>query len=309
MDRQPETDEQRAMRLAAEEKAREARAAGKRPKSDVNVEVSPREALAVALGVEVETLPAPHFTDDAGEPVQVEETAAGRRTRLMVKLLSRLDAALVDAVNAELAEGADADELAVAFASLPGLVQSYTQERVAQLLPDPVHPSLEIVVDKKTENAPTSCPSALTTTSENPNKNDAFRPSLVDNSVHLRTRQKSPPPITPESHRTAIAFAISEKQKAGLSFDDAYGQVVEEFGEFEDWAARMHSYVPHTCPSPDVDPELITERVYIMCEAGDVSETEAAQIARRDLCEVCAEAAKIARSHVTELEYASGKYM
>jgi hypothetical protein len=45
-----------------------------------------------------------------------------------------------------------------------------------------------------------------------------------------------------------------------------------------------------------------------MCEAGDVSETEAAQIARRDLCEVCAEAAKIARAHVTELEYAPGKY-
>jgi hypothetical protein len=55
---------------------------------------------------------------------------------------------------------------------------------------------------------------------------------------------------------------------------------------------------------------LIAERVYIMCEAGDVSETEAAQTARRDLCEVCTEAAKIARrAHVPEFEYAPGKYM
>ncbi len=65
----------------------------------------------------------------------------------------------------------------------------------------------------------------------------------------------------------------------------------------------------HTCPSPDVDSDLIAERVAVMCEGSDVSETEAAQIARRALCEVCAEAAKIARSHVTELEYAPGKYM
>jgi hypothetical protein len=45
--------------------------------------------------------------------------------------------------------------------------------------------------------------------------------------------------------------------------------------------------VGHTCPSPDVEPDLIAERVFIMCEAGDVAETEAARIARRDLCEFC----------------------
>jgi hypothetical protein len=43
----------------------------------------------------------------------------------------------------------------------------------------------------------------------------------------------------------------------------------------------------HTCPSPSVDPELIEERVFIMCEADDVSEIDAAAIARRDLCETC----------------------
>jgi hypothetical protein len=54
---------------------------------------------------------------------------------------------------------------------------------------------------------------------------------------------------------------------------------------------NLYTNVPHTCPSPAVEPELIEERVFIMCEAGDVSETEAAQIARRDLCETCNEAA------------------
>jgi hypothetical protein len=101
--------------------------------------------------------------------------------------------------------------------------------------------------------------------------------------------------------------------RAGASLDEAVAQFEQEIGDFDEWLDRVNSYgsrpFSHTCPSPDVDPELITERVYIMCEAGDVSETEAAQIARRDLCEVCNEAAKIARSQVTELEYAPGKYM
>ena len=43
----------------------------------------------------------------------------------------------------------------------------------------------------------------------------------------------------------------------------------------------------HICPSPAVEPEIINERVFIMCEAGDLSESEALTIARRDLCEVC----------------------
>jgi len=43
----------------------------------------------------------------------------------------------------------------------------------------------------------------------------------------------------------------------------------------------------HTCPSPPVEPEQLDERIFIMCEGGDVSEAEAAEIARRDLCEAC----------------------
>jgi hypothetical protein len=285
MDRQPETAKQKTMRLEAEAKAREARAAGKRPKSDLNVEVSPRDALAVALGVEAETLPVPHAFDsgDTGEVEKSQETPATRRTRLVVKMLSRLDAALVDAFNAELAEGADESELAEAFATLPALVESYTQDRVSQLLGDPVHPSLEIVVDKKQDSAPTSCPSPSEPTSENASKNAAFRPVLVDNSVHLH----APPPVTYETYKKAIAFGIAERQRAGLSFDEAYRLTQEDLGEFEDWEMRMRSYVPHTCPSPDVAPLLIEERVSVMCAAGGVSEVEAARIARRDLCEAC----------------------
>jgi hypothetical protein len=45
--------------------------------------------------------------------------------------------------------------------------------------------------------------------------------------------------------------------------------------------------ISHTCPSPAVEPEIINERIFIMCESGDVSESEAAEIARRDLCEAC----------------------
>jgi len=123
---------------------------------------------------------------------------------------------------------------------------------------------------------------------------------------------KSPPPATYETYRKALTFFLDERMRAGASLDQAVAQFEEEIGDFDEWLERVSSYgrhVSHTCPSPDVDPDLIAERVYIMCEAGDVSETEAAQVARRELCEVCGEAAKIARSRVTELEYAPGKFM
>lgn len=43
----------------------------------------------------------------------------------------------------------------------------------------------------------------------------------------------------------------------------------------------------HVCPSPEVDPELIRERLFIMVEDGGLSEEEAARRAQRDLCERC----------------------
>jgi len=121
---------------------------------------------------------------------------------------------------------------------------------------------------------------------------------------------KSPPPATSETYGKAIAFAIDEKLRAGVSLDAATAQVKDEIGDEDGWRARMESFsrpVYHTCPSPDVPPELIEERVFIMCEGSDMSPTEAAPIARRELCEVCAEAAKIARSQA--FEYAPDKFM
>jgi hypothetical protein len=66
----------------------------------------------------------------------------------------------------------------------------------------------------------------------------------------------------------------------------------------------------HTCPSPDVEPEIIAERVSVMSESGELSEAEAAEIARRDLCETCQAAARVGLPNgVTEFEYAPGKFM
>jgi hypothetical protein len=124
---------------------------------------------------------------------------------------------------------------------------------------------------------------------------------------------KTAPPAIYETYRKALAFFLDERMRAGASLDEAVVQFEQETGDFDEWLDRVNSYgsraVSHTCPSPDVDPDLIAERVSIMCEAGDISETEAAQTARRELCEVCAEATKITRSHVTALEYAPGKFM
>jgi hypothetical protein len=99
------------------------------------------------------------------------------------------------------------------------------------------------------------------------------------------------PPATYETYRKALTFFLDERMRAGASLDQAVAQYEQEIGDFDEWLDRMNSYgsraVSHTCPSPDVEPELIAERVFIMCEAGDLSETEAAKIARRDLCDVC----------------------
>jgi len=97
-----------------------------------------------------------------------------------------------------------------------------------------------------------------------------------------------------------------------MSLDEAVALFEAEIGDEEAWTERMNSYsrpFSHTCPSPDVDPDLIAERVAVMCEGSDVSETEAAGIARRELCETCHEVERLTRSQVTELEYAPGKYM
>jgi hypothetical protein len=155
------------------------------------------------------------------------------------------------------------------------------------------------------------CVQAKTENSDIPLENGKVRLSDGDK-LSLSRPCPTAPSATYETYQAAIDHALEEKQARGRTSEDARAEVVAEIGEFDDWLERVNSYsrgVSHTCPSPDVDPELITERVYIMCEAGDISETEAAQIARRDLCEVCAEAANIARSHVTELEYAPGKFM
>jgi hypothetical protein len=166
---------------------------------------------------------------------------------------------------------------------------------------------------KSPETAPAEKVECMYTEIAEPAKNAAPDGVEVYN-LCTSTSAKTAPPATYETYRAAITFALGERMRAGASLDEAAASVEVEIGDFDGWLDRVNSYgsrpFSHTCPSPDVDSELITERVYIMCEAGDVSETEAAQTARRDLCEVCAEATKIARrSHVTELEYAPGKFM
>jgi len=49
---------------------------------------------------------------------------------------------------------------------------------------------------------------------------------------------------------------------------------------------------PHTCPSPDVPPEEIAERVAVIVDGTGLGSEEAARRARRELCEVCRSAEK-----------------
>jgi hypothetical protein len=166
-------------------------------------------------------------------------------------------------------------------------------------------------VDKTTEtDPPADCQSAYTENTE-ASKNAGAEGVVLDN-LSNSSPQKSPPPATYETYRKALTFFLDEKQRAGMSLDEAVALFEAEIGDEEAWTERMNSYsrpFSHTCPSPDVDPDLITERVAVMCEGSDVSETEAAGVARRELCETCNEVARLTRSQVTEFEYAPGKYM
>ncbi len=164
---------------------------------------------------------------------------------------------------------------------------------------------------KSPETAPAEKVECMYIETTEPAKNAAPDGDEVYN-LCTSTSAETAPPATYETYRKALTFFLDERMRAGASLDQAVAQFEQEIGDFDEWLERVSSYgrhVSHTCPSPDVDPDLIAERVYIMCEAGDVSETEAAGIARRELCETCNEVARLTRSRVTELEYAPGKYM
>jgi hypothetical protein len=90
---------------------------------------------------------------------------------------------------------------------------------------------------------------------------------------------------TDENSATAGTPAESVNFARSPLTEPAKNQCSNEFSVPKDGTLNLPA--GHTCPSPPVEPELIEERVYIMSEAGDISETEAAAIARRDLCETC----------------------
>jgi hypothetical protein len=231
---------------------------------------------------------------------------------LMVRAVSKVEK-LADALRRDLPPEMRAEARAHLIAALAVLdADEGTQDGEAQA-DSVVHPDLRIKRWTKSDNLDhvAEIKNADTENVE-PSKNAGADGGMVDN-LYNTPSPKTAPAATDETYQRAIKFALSERVRSGIPFHVAAAEVEEEFGDESGWRARMESYgsraVSHTCPSPDVEPELIAERVYIMCEAGDVSETEAAQTARRDLCEVCTEAAKIARAHRTEFEYAPGKYM
>jgi hypothetical protein len=93
----------------------------------------------------------------------------------------------------------------------------------------------------------------------------------------------------------SVAEVVETQVEAGQvektsTCNDSTESTTCENHEFFDAPVKVPEIPPdaeHTCPSPPVEPELIEERVFIMCEAGDVAEVKAARIARRDLCETC----------------------
>jgi hypothetical protein len=275
-----------------------------------------RFARAAAAHVEIlrDTPARRAHTKEETEPKPTRIRQADTPALLMVRAISKVEK-LADELKRELPPEMRQEaraHLIAALAALDDEAEGIQDTAEAPPCGAAVHLDLKNrKVDKTTEpDPPADCQSAYTENTE-ANKNAGAGGVVMDN-LSTTPPQKTAPPATYETYRKALTFFLDERMRAGASLDQAVAQFEHEIGDFDGWLDRVNSYsrpFSHTCPSPDVDPELITERVYIMCEAGDISETEAAQIARRDLCEVCAEAANIARSHVTELEYAPGKFM
>ena len=233
---------------------------------------------------------------------------------LMVRAISKVEK-LADELKRELPPEMRAEaraHLIAALAALDDEAEDIQDTAEATQGGAAVHPDLKNrKVDKTTEtDPPADCQSAYTENTE-ASKNAGAEGVVLDN-LSNSSPQTSPPPIAYQTYRKALTFFLDEKQRAGMSLDEAVALFEAEIGDEEAWTERMNSYsrpFSHTCPSPDVDPDLIAERVAVMCEGSDVSETEAAGIARRELCETCHEVERLTRSQVTELEYAPGKYM
>jgi hypothetical protein len=273
-----------------------------------------RFARAAAAHVEIlrDTPARRAHTKEETEPKPTRIRQADTPALLMVRAISKVEK-LADELKRELPPEMRQEARAHLIAALAALDDEAEGIQDGETAADPVDLDLRINRSTKSpETAPAAKVECTDTEITEPAKNAGADDGVVYN-LYTQPPAKTAPPATYETYRKSLTFFLDERMRAGASLDGAVAQFEHEIGDFDGWLDRVNSYgsrpFSHTCPSPDVDPELITERVYIMCEAGDVSETEAAQIARRDLCEVCAEAAKIARSHVTELEYASGKYM
>lgn len=253
-----------------------------------------------------------HTKEDA-EPKPKRIRQPDTPALMMVRAVSKVEK-LAEALRRDLPPEMRAEareHLIAALAALDEAEGTQDGEQVAA----PVDPDLNTKRSTKLDEAepPADRKSAksadigLTGASKNAGSEDEPLYNLCSGSP-----SKPPPPATYETYRKALTFFLDEKQRAGMTLDDAVAAFEDEIGDEEAWTARMNSYsrpFSHTCPSPDVDPDLIAERVAVMCEGSDVSETEAAGIARRELCETCNEVARLTRSKVTELEYAPGRWM
>jgi len=252
-----------------------------------------------------------HTKDEADEIKPKRLQQPDTPALLMVRAVSKVEK-LAEGLRRDLPPEMRAEARAHLIAALATLDDEAEGVQDDEQVAVPVHPDLKNKkVDKTAETDLPADRKSADTENAKASKN-AGSDGVVLDKLSNTPPQKTAPPATYETYQKSIKFALSEKLRAGVPFHVAAAEVEEEIGDEADWVGRMEAYdrhVYHACPSPDVEPDLIAERVYIMCEAGDVSETEAAQIARRELCEVCAEAAKIARSHVSELEYAPGKWM
>jgi hypothetical protein len=251
-----------------------------------------------------------HTKEDA-EPKPARIKQPDTPALAVVRFLKRVEKAvdeLMRDVPPELQAEARAHAESLLAQKFDGDEDTQDGEQVAA----PVAPDLRINRWTKTDD-PARAGEIECTNTENAeaNKNAGAEGGLVDN-LSPNAPPNLPPPIAYQTYRKALTFFLDEKQRAGMSLDEAVALFEAEIGDEEAWTERMNSYsrpFSHTCPSPDVDPDLIAERVAVMCEGSDVSETEAAGVARRELCETCHEVERLTRSQVTELEYAPGKYM
>ncbi len=99
------------------------------------------------------------------------------------------------------------------------------------------------------------------------------------------------PQLVNHDLKSGVQTAFEDTPAAPTSWGSAQGEICENPAKT---CVPDQSCVPtdgyttgHICPSPPVEPDIIRERVFIMCEAGDMTEAEAAEVARRDLCEAC----------------------